>query len=132
MSHQRTDFSKAMALLAVSLGFELDEPTIGVYWHALRMIPPDVRREAFAAAVDQKWYRLPQPGELKQLAHAVQQAKRSAAARRHLQDCPHSGHWIQDARGNVAGRCPCWKAATAAMEAVGQAVALPQYAGGDE
>lgn len=130
-SQHREDFSKSMALLAVSLGFELDEPTIGVYWHSLRMIPAEIRREAFHLAIDRKWFKFPQPGELKALAAEVVSKKRQAAAALHLADCPHgAAHWLEDDHGNVIGRCPCWKAAQMAMDAVGQAIALPAVAGG--
>lgn len=130
-SLQRADFGKSLALLAVSLGFELDEPTIGVYWHRLRAIPAEIRREAFAIVADQPWRRLPQPGELKAACAGVMQAKRSAAARLFLADCDHgSAHMVENAQGRME-KCGCWKAAQLAMEQVGQAIALPAHGDGD-
>jgi hypothetical protein len=129
-SIQRADFGKSLALLAVSLGFELDEPTIGVYWHTLRAIQPEIRREAFGQAAEQPWRRLPQPGELRALCAKVSRGKREAAARVFLADCPHSGHWVDTPDG--VQRCSCWTQAMHAMETVGQAIALPTRAGDDE
>ena len=123
-STHRADFGKSMLLLAVSLGFELDEPMVGVYWHALRAIAPEIRREALTLASQQPWRRFPQPGDLRALASGVMKAKREAAARLHLEGCTHAGHWIEDEQG--ARRCGCWVQAMAAMEAVGQAIALPE------
>ena len=35
-----------------------------------------------------------------------------AAARAvHLRDCPHDGHWLENANGRMV-RCPCWRRAT--------------------
>lgn len=127
----RADFGKSLALLAVTLGFELDEPTIGVYWHRLRAIPPEIRREAFGIVADQPWRRLPQPGELKAACAGVMQAKRKAAAALHLSGCEHSGHWIENGQGRHQ-RCPCWTRAMQAMDQVGQAIALPAVAGEEE
>lgn len=125
---ERVDFGRGLLLLATALDRELDEPQIGVYWHALKAIPAEIRRETLARASEQKWFRFPQPGELKILAARVVDEKRAAAARLHLADCPHSGHWIEDARG--LSRCSCWRRAMTAMSNVGARVALPAAAEG--
>lgn len=126
----RDEFGDALLQLAVSLGFEVDEPTAAVYWHQLKAVPREIRREGFNQAASMPWRRLPQPGELKALCAGVQRAKREAAARLHLADCTHSGHWIDTDLGMT--RCPCWTRALQAMDAVGQAIALPARAGEDE
>lgn len=116
-------FAQSLLVLATALSFELDDPTIRVYWHALKSVPSEVRRQALARASEMPWFKFPQPGELKKLATVVWNEQRSAAAQRHLADCSHSGHWIDLGRGMT--RCPCWTRAMQAMQAVGEPVALP-------
>jgi len=53
----------------------------------------------------------------------VMAEKRQAAFQLLIEGCDHSSHFEE-----VAGRlqrCPCWRRAKAAADAVGQAIALP-------
>src|SRR5262245_28095827 len=109
MPDDRATFAQGLAVLATALQQELDTPQIAVYWHSLKQVPREIWREAFAMAAEQPWRRFPQPGELKAICAGLLNAKRKTAAALHLADCPHSGHWLEDERGNVLGRCPCWR-----------------------
>ena len=120
---ERVAFGRGLLLLATALDRELDEPEVRVYWHALKGVPADVRREVFAAASERVWRRFPRPGDLKVLAADIIRTRREAAARLHLADCAHPGHWLED--GAAVRRCPCWGLAMAAMAAVGEPLALP-------
>lgn len=120
---ERVNFGNSLLALATALGFDLDEAVIGVYWHALRDLPDALRVETLLEAGNRKWFKFPKPAELKTLAADLMAEKRAAAAAIHLEGCDHDSHFIEvDGRNK---RCPCWERAQLAMQAVGQAIALP-------
>jgi hypothetical protein len=121
---ERVAFAEGLMLLATSLDKDIDSAQVAVYWHHLKTVPAEVRREVFTLASGMKWFGMPQPGELKALAAGVMQARRKAAAALHLESCTHSSHWIDTDKGLV--RCPCWTQAKRAMDAVGQPIVLPE------
>lgn len=125
---RRVVFGKGLMALALTLGCDLDLPQVALYWRVLKDVPSDVLDEAFGLAAETKWKRMPQAGELKALAAGVMQARRKAAADRHLRDCPH-GHarMVENAHGRME-KCGCWKRAVAAMQQVGHPIALPAMA----
>lgn len=120
----RVNFAKALFALATALSFDLDEPVVGVYWHAMKDLPDALRVETLLEAGNRKWFKFPKPAELKTLAAELMAEKRKAAAAIHLESCTHSSQWTENEQGKQV-RCPCWKRAQEAMERVGQAVALP-------
>lgn len=129
----RVDFARAMTVLATALQQELDEAVIGVYWNRLKDVPHALLMAAFGKALERRWFRLPQPAELKLIAAEIASERRQLAAAAALADCPHSGHWLTNDRGDVTGRCGCWKAAQLAMEHAATAVVRPMLmSGGDE
>jgi hypothetical protein len=122
----REQFAHGMLLLATSLQQELDDAQLGVYWHHLKALPVDVRSEVMRKASGMKWFKFPQPGQLKELAAGILEERRKAAAAQHLADCTHSGRWIEGENGTLQ-RCPCHARAMQAMADAGQPVALPSY-----
>lgn len=92
----------------------------------------DVPRALVASAVGAIVRRgvtwMPKPGELKAECARIRRDERSAAARRHLADCPHSGHFVEVVAADGverAERRPCWKRAQAEMDAIGAPVSAP-------
>ena len=71
-----------------------------------------------------KWFKFPQPGQLKVVADDILAAKRKQAAQVHLEACDHPSRWIETDRG--LERCPCHQLAVRAMADVGQRLALAQ------
>jgi hypothetical protein len=122
----REQFAHGMLLLATSLQQELDDAQLGVYWHHLKALPVDVRSEVMRKASGMKWFKFPQPGQLKELAAGILEERRKAAAAVHLADCTHSGRWIEGEDGTLQ-RCPCHARAMQAMADAGQPLALPSY-----
>lgn len=123
---ERVEFGRSILLLATALGFDLDEAVIGVYWHAMKKIPAEARRQAFADASEVKWFKFPKPAEMVELGARIVASRRQAAAARHLADCEHTGHFIENSLGRME-RCPCWTRAQQAMADVGQPIALPAH-----
>lgn len=120
----RTRFALLMAPLigaSRTKSFTRHEGT--AYILSMQDVPPAILEAAVEALVQAGVTWMPKPGELKKKCADVMAAKRKAAAAIHLDDCDHSSHFIE-----VNGRqrrCPCWDRAMQAMDAVGQAIALP-------
>lgn len=136
MNPERAEFGRALSLLAVALGFELDEPTIAVHWHALRSVPVEIRRQAFARASERRWFKFPQPAELKGLAADVVDEQRAVTARQaralmaDCPDCQNSPGWRSDGRAVV--RCACHVRAVALLAGQPATIARPALTEGME
>ena len=50
LNAEKARFAESLAALALSLGFELDEPQYEFYWRTLADVPEDIRSEAMFAA----------------------------------------------------------------------------------
>ena len=85
---------------------------------SLQDVPEAVLTEAVARLVRRGVTWMPKPGELKAVCADVLTERRTAVAKRHLEDCPHSGHWTEDAHGRMV-RCPCWTRAMDAKREIG-------------
>lgn len=126
------NFARALMALATALGFDLDEAVVGVYWHALKDLPDDLRVETLLECGNRKWFKFPKPADVKELAAGLMDAKRKRVFFATLppgDTCPtcFGTRWkTVNVNGvNREDRCDCWKAAMQAMDRVGQAVALP-------
>lgn len=120
-----------LALLCSTFRCEIDSYQKRAYVRALNGIPCDVLLAAAdrligASAAGRKFYPMPTAPDVKGAAAEVMKDRRTAAAARHLADCPHSSQYIYNPDTRVDERCPCWKRAHDAMQAVGQPIALPQ------
>ncbi len=130
MKSPKAQFGESILLLATALGFDLDEAVIGVYWHALKDVPSDLRVETLLEAANRKWFKFPTPADLKKIAAELIETRRKEAFRESLPaDCPDCGgsRWRPVTIDGVERleRCGCWQAAKKAMERVGQPIALP-------
>lgn len=125
LTELKNEFAHGLLVVAQALGFDLDSPTISVYWRVLEKIPREIRKIAFAEAIERQWFKMPQPAELKTVAIEIMMQKRVDAANRIFEKCPHPGHWLENAQGAVTGRCACWHKAQDAMAAIGEPPALP-------
>lgn len=94
------------------------------FLQALEDVPRALVAEAVAARVQAGVTWMPKPGELKADCARLRSEARATAAKRILIDCPHTGHWAEDADGRV-DRCACWQRAQAAMAAIGAPVQAP-------
>lgn len=121
-------FRNAMARMVMNFNGEMDAPMRRSYARTLDGIAAPVIEEALDLLIDEvaagrKFFPMPTPADLKAACSKVMAAKRKAAAALHLEGCDHSSHFIEVDGKNT--RCPCWIRAQQAMEAVGQAIALP-------
>lgn len=128
----RESFGVALLALATALSFDLDQAVIGVYWNALKDLPNEVRTAAFLKASEQRWFKFPQPAQLRTIAAELLTERRKAAFYGMLppgDTCPdcHGSRWKTVEINGVPreSRCDCWTAALQAAERVGQAIALP-------
>lgn len=128
----RESFGKSIFALATALGFDLDRAVISVYWHALRELPGEIRTAMFLKASEQRWFKFPQPAQLKTIASELVAERRKTAFWNSLppgDTCPdcRGSRWRSVVVNEVERleRCPCWQAALKAADRVGQAIALP-------
>lgn len=130
----RADFGRSILLLATAMGFDLDDAILGVYWHALKNVPVDVRREAFARASMQKWFRFPQPADLLTLAAQVVEERRQRAAeqaRMLMETCgcsPRGWREVECDGVTRLERCACHTRAVTLIAEAGDPIARPQLA----
>lgn len=125
---------KSLALfLGATFRADIDALQLRAYARALDGIADDVLLAAGEKLVDEaasgkRFFPVPTPADVKRQAAAVLAERRKAAAARALADCQHDSGWTSftDVDGvERVKRCDCWRAAQAAMNAVGQPIALP-------
>lgn len=131
LNAEKARFAESLAALALSLGFELDEPQYEFYWRTLADVPEDIRSEAMFACTNRKWFKFPQPAEMKAVAADVVDHRRKDAFRKMLaSDCTvcHGSRWastIVDGKESLR-RCQCWTVAMKAMKAVAEPIERPK------
>ena len=94
------------------------------FLQALEDVPRQLVEIAIADRVAAGVTWMPKPGELKGDCAKLRARARREAARSHLEGCDHASHYV-DVGGGTVERCPCWKLAHAAMDAIGAPVQAP-------
>lgn len=124
-----------LMLFVSTFGGEVDSYVRRAYERALDGIPADVILEAADKLIDEaaggrKFYPMPTAPDVKGACAAVMTRKRQQAFAEAVKHCDHPRQFeaIVDGEGVTRyTRCSCWKRGQLAMEAAGQALALPAH-----
>lgn len=121
-----------LMLFVSTFGGEVDSYIRRAYERALDGVPADVILAAAdrlinEAAAGRKFYPMPTAPDVKGACAAVVAQKRQRAFLDAVKHCDHPQHFEEITEGGVTryARCSCWRRGQLAMDAAGQALALP-------
>jgi hypothetical protein len=135
---QRTPIRDALALLSVSFRADMEPPQTRSYERALMAVKdrPELLQKAAELLIDEaangrQFYPVPKPSDLKGACAKVIEVQRLKAFADAACVCDHQPKFFEEiTRGDGSTylqRCSHWKIGKAAMDAIGQPLALPAH-----